>query len=97
MEYNSHFGDGLVDQAKSDGKTIMHTTINIWEVQKKTTKAGYVAITLVGTDRRKFSNWEGIWDKQGIPVSDLNEGDELEITYVANGDFLNFLKVTRVL
>ena len=97
MQYNSHAKDTLIDQAKAEGKEVKTTTIKIWEIQRKPTQNGHMVITLVSDDKRKYSAFENIWDLQQLPVIDLEEGEELEVTYVKSdsGDYNNFLRVTR--
>lgn len=71
-------------------------TIQIDEIQRKLARSGDYVITLVGKDGQRYTAFERIWDAQGIDVDALNEGDELAVSYVQNGEYKNFLKVEVV-
>lgn len=97
MQYNHKAHLSLIEQAKSEGKEVKTTRISIDEIQRKPcTKTGDYIITLVSKDNQKYSAFSKIWDMQNIDISLLDEGDELDVTYVLNGDYKNFLRVEVV-
>ena len=57
------------------------TVGKIKEVLLKYTKNGAELVELVMQDGRIFTNFRSIWDKIGIDIDSINEGDELEIEY----------------
>ena len=57
------------------------TVGKIKEVLLKYTKNGAELVELVMQDGRIFTNFRSIWDKIGIDIDRINEGDELEIEY----------------
>ena len=58
------------------------TTVGkIKEIMLKYTKNGSELVVLVMQDGRNFTNFKNIWNKIGIDIDSINEGDELEIEY----------------
>ena len=57
------------------------TVGKIKEVLLKYSKNGAELVVLVMQDGRIFTNFKNIWDKIGIDIASINEGDELEIEY----------------
>ena len=57
------------------------TVGKIKEVLLKYTKNGAELVELVMQDGRIFTNFKSIWDKIGIDIDSIHEGDELEIEY----------------
>ena len=97
MQYNHKFNLSLVEQAKADGKEVKTTTIHIDEIQRKPAKTGDYVVTLVNKDDgQKYSAFQRVWDSQNIDMNLIDEGDELDVTYVLNGDYKNFLRVEVV-
>ena len=57
------------------------TVGKIKEILLRYTKNGSELVVLVMQDGRVFTNFKSIWDKIGIDIYSINEGDELEIEY----------------
>ena len=66
---------------KYTNKETFKTVGKIKEVLLKYTKNGAELVELVMQDGRIFTNFKSIWDKIGIGIDSINEGDELEIEY----------------
>ena len=66
---------------KYTNKETFTTVGKIKEVLLKYTKNGAELVVLVMQDGRVFTNFKNIWDKIGIDIGRINEGDELEIEY----------------
>ena len=53
-------------------------------------------ITLVAKDSaQRYTAFERVWNAQNINIDELEEGEELEVVYIQNGEYKNFLKVTH--
>lgn len=96
MRFNHKLAESFISDARAEGKDVKTVTIQIDEIQRKLARSGDYVITLVGKDGQRYTAFERIWDAQSINVDDLEEGDELEVTYMINGDYKNFLKVEIV-
>lgn len=67
---------------KYTSKETFKTVGKIKEVLLKYSKnGGDELVVLVMQDGRNFTNFKKIWDKIGIDIDSINEGDELEIEY----------------
>ena len=67
---------------KYTNRETFSTVGKIKEVLLKYTKnGGDELVVLVMQDGRIFTNFKNIWDKIGIDIDSINEGDELEIEY----------------
>ena len=66
---------------KYTSKETFKTVGKIKEVLLKCTKSGDELVVLSMQDGRLFTNFKCIWDKIGIDIGSINEGDELEIEY----------------
>ena len=66
---------------KYTNKETFKTVGKIKEVLLKYSKNGSELVVLVMQDGRLFTNFKSIWDKIGINIDSINEGDELEIEY----------------
>ena len=66
---------------KYTNKETSKTVGKIKEILIKYTKNGAELVVLVMQDGRNFTNFKNIWDKIGIDIDIINEGDELEIEY----------------
>ena len=66
---------------KYTNKETFKTVGKIKKVLLKYTKNGSEIVVLVMQDGRIFTNFKSIWDKIGISIDSINEGDELEIEY----------------
>ena len=66
---------------KYTNKETSKTVGKIKEILIKYTKNGAELVVLVMQDGRNFTNFKNIWDKIGIDIASINEGDELEIEY----------------
>ena len=66
---------------KYTNKETFKTVGKIKEIMLKYTKNGSELVVLVMQDGRNFTNFKNIWDKIGIDIDSINEGDELEIEY----------------
>ena len=66
---------------KYTNKETFKTVGKIKEVLLKHTKNGSELVVLAMQDGRLFTNFKNIWDKIGIDIESINEGDELEIEY----------------
>ena len=64
---------------KCTNRETTKTVGKIKEIQFKFKKNK--AVVLVMQDGRVFINYKNIWDKIGIDIGSINEGDELEIEY----------------
>ena len=64
---------------KCTNRETTKTVGKIKEIQFKFKKNK--AVVLVMQDGRNFTNFKNIWDKIGIDIGSINEGDELEIEY----------------
>ena len=53
----------------------------IKDVLLKRTKNGADLVVLTMQDGKIFSNFKDVWDRIGIDINGINEGDELEIEY----------------
>ena len=62
-------------------KETFKTVGKIKEIMLKYTKNGSELVVLSMQDGRLFTNFKNIWDKIGIDIDSINEGDELEIEY----------------
>ena len=87
---------------KYTNKETFTTVGKIKEVLLKYTKNGAELVVLVMQDGRVFTNFKNIWDKIGIDINSINEGDELEIEYsiftCKNGTkYLNFWNIVQKL
>ena len=95
MKYNHKSALSFVDAAKAEGKEVKTVTIQIDEIQRKLARSGDYVITLVAKETgQRYTAFERVWLAQNINVDDLEEGDELEVTFMINGNYKNFLKVT---
>lgn len=66
---------------KYTNKETYKTVGKIKEILLRYTKNGTELVVLVMQDGRVFTNFKSIWDKIGIDIDSINEGDELEIEY----------------
>ena len=66
---------------KYTNKETFKTVGKIKEIMLKYTKNGSELVALSMQDGRIFTNFKSIWDKIGIDIDSINEGDELEIEY----------------
>ena len=66
---------------KYTNKETFKTVGKIKEILLKYTKNGSELVVLAMQDGRIFTNFKNIWDKIGIDIGSINEGDELEIEY----------------
>ena len=66
---------------KYTNKETFKTVGKIKEIMLKYTKNGSELVVLSMQDGRIFTNFKSIWDKIGIDIDSINEGDELEIEY----------------
>ena len=66
---------------KYTNKETYKTVGKIKEILLRYTKNGSELVVLVMQDGRVFTNFKSIWDKIGIDIYSINEGDELEIEY----------------
>lgn len=66
---------------KYTNKKTFKTVGKIKEALLKYTKNGSELVVLYMQDGRIFTNFKNIWDKIGIDIDSINEGDELEIEY----------------
>lgn len=66
---------------KYTNKETFKTVGKIKEIMLKYTKNGSELVVLAMQDGRIFTNFKSIWDKIGIDIDSINEGDELEIEY----------------
>ena len=87
---------------KYTNKETFKTVGKIKEIMLKYTKNGSELVVLVMQDGRNFTNFKNIWDKIGIDIDSINEGDELEIEYaiyIHNNctKYLNFWNVVNKL
>ena len=64
---------------KYTNKETFKTVGKIKEIMLKYTKNGSELVALSMQDGRIFTNFKNIWDKIGIDIDSINEGDELEI------------------
>lgn len=74
------------------------TVGKIKEILLKSTKNGAELVVLVMQDGRNFTNFKNIWDKIGIDIDSINEGDEIEIEYSTSNyknriEYLNFWNI----
>lgn len=81
-----------------DVKYIKTTTkinhINRVEKTNKKTNESYFVIVLLTNDG-VFTNYESIWKRQMLDTESLTRDDLVEITYVTNGKYANFISVKR--
>ena len=81
-----------------DVKYIKTTTkinrINRVEKTNKKTNESYFVIVLLTNDG-VFTNYESIWKRQMLDAESLTRDDLVEITYVTNGKYANFISVKR--
>ena len=92
MQYNHKANQSLIDRAKAEGKDVRKIAIRVDEIQRKQIRTGDYIITIVAKeDKRKYSAFENVWTAQNIDITQLNEGDTLDIVYAINGDYFNFL------
>ena len=86
---------------KYTNRETFKTVGKIKEVLLKYTKNGAELVVLVMQDGRNFTNFKPIWDKIGIDIDSINEGDELEIEYstcISNcTKYLNFWNIVQKL
>lgn len=95
MRFNHKLADSFISDARADGKEIKTIVIRIDEIQRKLARSGDYVITLIAKETgQRYTAFERVWLAQDIKIDDLEEGDELEVTYTINGEFKNFLKVT---
>ena len=66
---------------KYTDKKTFKTVGKIKEIMLKYSKNGSELVVLAMQDGRLFTNFKCIWDKIGIDIDSINEGDELEIEY----------------
>lgn len=66
---------------KYTNKETFSTVGKIKEIMLKYSKNGSELVVLAMQDGRLFTNFKKIWDKIGIDIDSINEGDELEIEY----------------
>ena len=66
---------------KYTSKETFSTVGKIKEIMLKYSKNGSELVVLSMQDGRLFTNFKPIWDKIGIDIDGINEGDELEIEY----------------
>ena len=68
--------------------------INRVEKTNKKTNESYFVIVLLTNDG-VFTNYESIWKRQMLDAESLTSVDLVEITYVTNGKYANFISVKR--
>ena len=66
---------------KYTNKKTFKTVGKLKEALLKYTKNGAELVVLYMQDGRIFTNFKNIWDKIGIDIDSIDEGDELEIEY----------------
>ena len=87
---------------KYTNKETFKTVGKIKEIMLKYTKNGSELVVLSMQDGRIFTNFKRIWDKIGIDIDSINEGDELEIEYSIyihknSTKYLNFWNIAHKL
>ena len=87
---------------KYTNKKTFKTVGKIKEIVLKYTKNGSEIVVLYMQDGRIFTNFKCIWDKIGIDIDSINEGDELEIEYSIDNyknctKYLNFWNIVHKL
>ena len=87
---------------KVDDVQVMKVTTRIKSVERSefvSKKGAETAIMIVRTAAGSFSNYVSVWERQGIDLDKVNEGDAVEIQYKVyrsenkNREFKNFITI----
>lgn len=87
---------------KVDDVRVMKVTTRIKSVERSefvSKKGADTAIMIVRTEAGSFSNYASVWERQGIDLDKVSEGDAVEIQYKVyrcegkNREFKNFITI----